>query len=128
MTVIDNPIASQREHGLDPRRQLVHLVVAPIGQLSADGQLRELMQERRERLRETAWIWYFNAADLSNHVPCTHEAVATLDPAVAIWLQLRFGGICREALLPMEWLTAHGQMLPPQAPNAPLDPGSRHGF
>jgi hypothetical protein len=47
----------------------LHLLLAPTGQLSGDGQLRELMAERRQRChgssRGTGPIWYLSAAQVS---------------------------------------------------------------
>ena len=38
--------------------QAMQLLIAPQGLLSGDGQLRELIQERRNHLGDNADIWY----------------------------------------------------------------------
>jgi hypothetical protein len=70
------------------------VLAAPAPQLSGDGQLRELIEERRGRFGERADVWHLHpgalrALALGNP---DEEAVVAADPAVVIWLQLRFGG------------------------------------
>lgn len=129
MTLPPRPLALGP--GTQSQQQPLHLLITPIGQLAADGQLRELIQERRRRLGGDGGIWYLTPEDLAQSVqscsPNQHEAVATLDGMAATWLQLRFGGITRLEVLPQQWLNSHGQSLPPQAPLAPLQTGAGHG-
>jgi hypothetical protein len=111
-------------HPFDPAQthQLLHVLVAPEGQLSGDGQLRELLQERREHLGPGAQLWYLSAAltqelDLASGA---QEAVASVDPAVITWLELRFGGRCKATVLALATLEQRATGLPPHAPKAAL--------
>ena len=70
------------------------VLLAPAPQLSGDGQLRELMIERHGRFGDRADLWYLPPAEveaLGLGFP-GEEAVVAADPAVATWLQIRFGG------------------------------------
>ncbi len=96
------------------------LLLAPQGLLSGDGQLRELIQEQRERKGAQASIWYLPPA-LVRHLglgPANEEAVATADAATLTWLQLRFGGAVRPCDLRPETLAQQATALPPAAPLA----------
>jgi hypothetical protein len=99
------------------------VLLAPLGQLSGDGQLRELMEERRACQGGTGPIWYLPPAQVAA-LGLGHgegeEAVATPSSAVLTWLQLRFGGRTREAAIPLEWLEAVARALPPGARLAAL--------
>jgi hypothetical protein len=99
----------------------VQVLLAPVPQLSGDGQLRELIQERRERSDSTGAIWYLPpelvaAQGLGQGL----EAVVTPAAAVCTWLQLRFGGCTSEAPLTRAWLDAEAGALPPAAPQPRL--------
>lgn len=110
----------------EPRTPLVPLSLlrAPVGQLSADGQLRELMQERRSHGPQSGRdqeLWYltpelcdqsFGRDDL--------EAIVSAGDATAVWLQLRFGGELLASDLPIDWLRLHARLLPPAAAPAPV--------
>lgn len=93
------------------------MLLAPAGTLSGDGQLRELISERRERPDGTGAIWYLppqlvTALGLGEGL----EAVVVATPAVFSWLQLRFGGRASQADLTTAWLDAEAGALPPRAP------------
>jgi hypothetical protein len=101
------------------------VLLAPPGQLSGDGQLRELMQERRERLGPEVELWYLPPAQvlklgLNGGQRELREAVIAGDPAVITWLRLRFGGESTKALLASTLLHEQAADLPPRAPLAPL--------
>ncbi len=72
----------------------LYVLLAPVGQLTGNGQLRETISERRNRKGEDVNFWYlpphlvkeFHLADLSL------EAVVAEDPTAIDWLRLRFGG------------------------------------
>lgn len=86
----------------------VLMLLAPSGQLSGDGQLRELIAERRDRLGADVPLWYLPA-----------------EPTVITWLQLRFGGSRHElqlttGQLSLTELRRWGAELPPPAPPASL--------
>lgn len=84
------PFASQAPTPLET----LQLLQAPSGQLSADGQLRELMQERRRHHQSSnGGLWYLSPALMQSlgHLDGM-EGLVIADPAAATWLQLRFGG------------------------------------
>jgi hypothetical protein len=98
-----------------------HVLLAPAGDLSGDGQLRELISERRERQGGTGAIWYLPpplVAELGLGEGL--EAVVTPTASVLTWLQLRFGGRvagpASQARLTTAWLDAEAGALPPRAP------------
>jgi hypothetical protein len=118
-----------------PLRSLSFLV-APLGQLSGDGQLRELIEERRQRKGADVELWYLGPdlveeqrlTQAFRHPPAKDqertrpqepiEAVVAGDAAVITWLQLRFGGCAGTLALPTGWLQERAGALPPQAPPA----------
>jgi hypothetical protein len=106
----------------DTRPLSLQLLVAPCRQLSGDGQLRELMQERRRHLGSASGgLWYLPQAlttelPLPGDVAC--EALAIADPSAAVWLQLRFGGSLRSVSLSSAWLHDKALELPAPAPQA----------
>lgn len=110
-----------------PTAAVLQVLLAPLGQLSADGQLRELIAERRERQGGTGPIWYLapqQVAALRLHTPMAgvqaQEAVVTPSAAVLTWLQLRFGGHATRAAIAPAWLESEAQALPQRAPLPPL--------
>jgi hypothetical protein len=100
----------------------VHLLFAPTGQLSGDGQLRELMNEQRSHVQsDDGGIWYLSPEQTSNQLGSHNkEALAIKEPSKALWLQLRFGGQLDTVLLNSHWLHSHALSLPPQAPLAKI--------
>ena len=97
------------------------LLLAPSGQLSDDGQLRELIAERRDRQGASVELWYLRPVVLAALLPefaAGQEAVVAGDPAVITWLQLRFGGNVSTALLDPQQLHNLSGGLPPRAPLA----------
>ncbi len=98
--------------------QTVSVLVAPLGQLSGDGQLRESFHERRDRRGKDYPMWYlspelvreFNLSNKDNQ-----EAVVAEESLAIAWLKLRFGGERSEASLDKEklWEIASA---PPPAP------------
>jgi hypothetical protein len=98
------------------------LLRAPLGQLSGDGQLRELFAERRDRKGPDAELWYL-PAPLAQDLALGdggQELVVAADPAVITWLQLRFGGSVASASLSPALLWAQAGALPPPAAPAAL--------
>ena len=96
----------------------IHVLLAPFGELSADGQLRESMNERRIRRDEKYPLWYLSPELLSKfglkaYSALNYEAVAALDPGVITWLKLRFGGnrICIKSDVNTLW--KYASELPP---------------
>jgi len=91
----------------------LHLLVAPAGQLSGDGQLRELMQERRRHLGDDAGLWYLSSVLIAKlGRSAGHEALAIGDAGAAAWLQLRFGGNRETVSLSSTWLNEEASRLP----------------
>ena len=96
----------------------IHVLLAPLGELSADGQLRESFTERRARLEKKYSLWYLTPKLLSKfglraYSALNYEAVAALDPVAITWLRLRFGGgrICIRADVDTLW--KYASELPP---------------
>lgn len=98
------------------------MLLAPAGQLSGDGQLRELIQERRDRKGADVPLWFLSQ-QLVQHwalAPAGQEAIVTRDPRVMTWLQLRFGGTVQPLSLNEAQLREQATALPPPAPQAVL--------
>ena len=106
----------------------VQLLLAPSRQLSGDGQLRELMQERRRHLGDgSGGLWYLSAERLAElghgglQLSSGYtEALAIREPRAAEWLQLRFGGRLQPISLSSAWLMGEVLELPAPAPLAKL--------
>lgn len=99
------------------------LLLAPAGQLSADGQLRELMAERQAHGQGDASLWFLPSAllpQLGITAP-GQEAVAARDPGVITWLKLRFGGEVRPTTLTAAQLQERAAALPPRPLTAALN-------
>ncbi len=103
--------------------QLLHVLLAPEGQLSGDGQLRELIAERRDRRGPDATLWHLSPKLVREIYLASggQEAVVADDEAVITWLQLRFGGRAKTAVLSPELLRQRASALPPRAPQAAVD-------
>ena len=117
-------------------------LVAPCWQLSVDGQLRELIEERRQRKGADGEIWYLepdlveelHLTQAFRHPPAKDqepgrerqriEAIVAAEPAVITWLQLRFGGSSGTLALPAGWLQERGGTRPPRGtpPAVVLEP------
>ena len=104
----------------------VQLLLAPCGQLSGAGQLRELMQERRRHLGDgSGGLWYLSPERLAELRHCGlqlsadgTEALAIREPHAAQWLQLRFGGQLQPISLSSAWLMDEALELSAPAPLA----------
>ena len=72
----------------------VYALVAPLGQLSGNGQLRETVSERRNRLGEDVAFWYLPPplVEKYNLSGSGMEGVIAEDRTAINWLKLRFGG------------------------------------
>jgi len=83
-----------------PALQL-QLLIAASGGLSGDGQLRELMQERRRHLHSpSGGLWYLPPGQMRKlGQPDGVEGLVIQEAGAAIWLQLRFGGELRSIAL-----------------------------
>ena len=133
---LDSVAAPVQAHPLSPSPQ-AHLgqagwsqapllLLAPLGQLSGDGQLRELIQERRGHAGGDAHLWYLPpfllvSLGLGSR---DQEGIAALDTGVITWLQLRFGGVVSAAAdLDQARLAAKAPTLPSPPPLAALASG-----
>ena len=71
------------------------VLIAPVGQLTGNGQLRESMSERRTRLGDEYPMWYLNSTLVQQFKVSENEgmeAVIAEDKSTIAWLKLRFGG------------------------------------
>jgi len=82
--------------------------VAPLGQLSADGQLRELIEERRQRQGADGALWHLGPEERT-------EAIVAGDAAVITCLQVRFGRCAGTLALELTWLRQRAMGSPAQA-------------
>ena len=75
--------------------KLLNVLLAPNGQLSGHGQLRESMSERRTRMGDDYPMWYLNPTLVKQFKVSEMEgmeAVIAEDKSTIAWLSLRFGG------------------------------------
>jgi hypothetical protein len=113
------PAAAAATAPADPAdRTVCPVLLAPLGCLSSDGQLRELIRERRERRGDAVPLWYLGGEAVAAHGlgRPDQEAVVAGDPAVITWLQLRFGGTVTSAVLSPAALRRQAMALPDPAP------------
>ena len=100
-----------------PEPIALHALVAPVGQLSANGQLRETVKERRKRQGSSAPFWYLSPELVRKfNLPGTEiamEAVIAEDLTAINWLKLRFGGESCTVQIDIEELREHATDLPP---------------
>ncbi len=97
-------------------KKSVYALIAPVGQLTGNGQLRESIQERRRIYEKEACFWY-----LSNKLVDQFdfamkeglEAVVAEELSVVVWQQLRFGGKIVSVNLDIKDLNEHANQLPP---------------
>jgi hypothetical protein len=94
----------------------LYVLLAPEGQLSGHGQLRETIRERRSRLGEDVPFWYLSP-DLVKDFKLSEdklEAVVAKESMAIDWLQLRFGGKKCKSRLDIEELQEKAKELPPK--------------
>ncbi len=93
----------------------LHVLLAPTGQLSGNGQLRETVRERRNRKGEDVPFWYLSPALVKsfNISDDDVEAVVALELTAINWLKLRFGGKYIKAELDINQLRDQANGLPP---------------
>ncbi len=96
----------------------VYVLLAPVGQLSANGQLRETVQERRNRKGDAAAFWYLSPELVQkfNLSGSGFEGVVAEELTAINWLKLRLGGERTRAELDLDQLREEANALPP-APN-----------
>jgi len=91
-------------------------LVAPVGHLTGNGQLRETISERRNRKGNDVPFWYlppelvlkFGLGDRTEEIVVAEEITAIN------WLQLRFGGEVKNIHLEIEKLRQYAMELPPK--------------
>ena len=93
----------------------VYALVAPLGQLSANGQLRETVAERRNRLGDDVAFWYLSPPLVEKfHLSGSGmEGVVAADLTAINWLKLRFGGESFQVNIDVEELSEQATDLPP---------------
>ena len=93
----------------------LHVLIAPLGQLSGNGQLRETVKERRSRKGSDVPFWYLSP-DLVKRFNLPGkgvEAVVAQELTAINWLKLRFGGKSSTIETDIEQLKEHAKELPP---------------
>ncbi len=94
----------------------LYVLLAPVGQLTGNGQLRETIQERRNRKGKDVPFWYLSPElvrklDLAGS---ELEAVVAEDLSAINWLKLRFGGNSCTAQIDIDQLRKEAIDLPPK--------------
>ncbi|ABX08852.1 Hypothetical protein P9211_09211 [Prochlorococcus marinus str. MIT 9211] len=99
---------------MDEIRDL-YALLAPIGQLTGNGQLRETVSERRNRKGEDVAFWYLSPELVKKFKlsESTQEAVIADDPTAIDWVRLRFGGEVKTIKLDINQLRQNAMELPP---------------
>ena len=74
--------------------QAFYVLLAPLGQLSGNGQLRETVKERRNRKGDDVPFWYLSPQLVEKFdLPGSGvEGIVSDDVTAINWLKLRFGG------------------------------------
>ena len=96
--------------------QSLYVLIAPLGQLSGDGQLRESFTERRDRKGADYPMWYITpeiVKDLDLSMNDNSEGVIAEDPKTIAWLKLRFGGERSQTDIEKDKLWEIANELPP---------------
>ena len=91
------------------------VLLAPSGQLSGNGQLRETVKARRNRKGEDVPFWYLSPELVQKfNLPGEGvEGVVAEDLTAINWLRMRFGGERINAELDIDQLREYAQGLPP---------------
>ncbi len=94
----------------------LYVVLAPAGQLSGNGQLRETVRERRNRKGDDIAFWYLSPELAKKFdLPGTNvEAVVAEDLTAINWLKLRFGGETVSLKFDLDQLRELANSLPPK--------------
>ncbi len=93
----------------------LYVLIAPIGQLTGNGQLRETINERRNRKGKGVPFWYLSPSLVKKFkIPGENiEAVVAEDLTAIDWLKLRFGGQRLNLSLNIDELHEFANELPP---------------
>ena len=94
----------------------LHVLIAPVGQLSGNGQLRETVRERRNRKGADVPFWYLSPELVQKfNLPGSGvEAVVAEEITAINWLKMRFGGESSTALIDIDELRKEAIDLPPE--------------
>ncbi len=93
----------------------LYVLLAPVGQLTGNGQLRETLNERRKKNGEDVAFWYLTP-DLVQKFSLSGqgiEAVVAEEPTAINWLKLRFGGESKTVQIDINQLKEYATDLPP---------------
>ena len=93
----------------------LYVLLAPLGQLSGNGQLRETVKERRSRQGDDVAFWYLSP-ELVEKFKLSgmgKEGVVSEDLTAINWLKLRFGGESSPVQIDLEELREFATGLPP---------------
>jgi len=96
-------------------KKFLYALMAPIGQLTGNGQLRESIQERRRAYGQEAHFWYLSNELLGQfELPFEEgfEAIVAEELSVVVWQKLRFGGKIISVNLDLKELLEHASQLP----------------
>jgi len=91
-------------------KKSVYALIAPVGQLTGNGQLRESIQERRGIYEKEARFWYLSNKLVDQFDLAMKEgleAVVAEELSVVVWQQLRFGGKIVSVNLDIKDLNEH---------------------
>ncbi len=93
----------------------LYVLLAPVGQLTGNGQLRETLSERRNRKGEDVPFWYLSSELVEKFaLPGKEvEAVVAEDLTAINWLKLRFGGERITFPFDIDQLRQYATELPP---------------
>ena len=94
----------------------LYVLLAPLGQLSGNGQLRETVKERRNKKGEDVPFWYLSP-ELVQKLQLSGygiEAVVAEELTAINWLKLRFGGESCTAQIDVDQLRQEAFALPPE--------------
>ena len=95
-----------------------YVLIASIGQLCGNGQLRETISERRNRKGSDVPFWYLSPELIKRFNVSLEEveAVVAEDQTAINWLRLRFGGELSIMEFELDKLRSEAMDLPPAAP------------
>ncbi len=93
----------------------LYVLLAPVGQLAGNGQLRETVRERRNRKGDDVKFWYLSPELVRKFQLSKSDCEAVVsDEATAInWVKLRFGGEIVNAEIDISELRVQASELPP---------------
>ncbi len=98
-----------------PEPKALYALLAPCGQLSGNGQLRETVSERRKKKGDDVSFWYLSPSLVKKFdLPGTNVEAVIADEITAInWLKLRFGGNRITVKIDVDQLRIFANDLPP---------------